>query len=163
MCKQASDCAARWERGLSDSCKRIAKCLLCPSTGTLPVHTKLMRSLQDLRRDQRKPSKTTPLPLYQSSLSAKMSKEEVESLPSSKPSRLCLNSLNGILWFRLHFWNITAAGYWKMQMSHMSAMKMYPFFSESAKSWKHIHLKELFFYDYYKRKICSLKKKIFKQ
>lgn len=84
--------------------------------------------------------------------SAKLSKEEVVTLPSSKHFRLCLNSFNGILWFKLQSRNTTAAGDWKMQITYMFGIKK-KHTSESAKKVKYIHSTHL----YDNSKIGSLK------
>lgn len=89
------------------------------------------------------------------SLSAKSSKEEVRTLPSSKHFRLCQNSFNVVLWFRLHSWNITAAGYWKMQISHIFRFQMQHSFLSQQKVGN-IYIYRIF---YYNSKIHSLKKK----
>lgn len=95
---------------------------------------------------------SSSLPL---SLSAKSPKEEVRTLPSSKHFRLCQNSFNVVLWFRLQSWNITAAGYWKMQISHIFRFQMQHSFLSQQKVGN-IYMYRIF---YYNSKIHSLKKK----
>lgn len=138
-------------KGLANSCSYLVgiyKCLCLPagarclSTGGQEDHNTMVkgwqqRAIQKDPRPQRDPgsSKTTSLPVYQCLCQLNCSKEEVVTLPSLKHFWLCLSSFNVILRFKLQSWNITATGYWKMQMSYMFRIKMKHSFLSQQKVW----------------------------
>lgn len=135
--------------------RSTAKCLLCTSTGG---------DLEDPKRvtapcakgPEGAPPKTTPLPLSQCPRQLICPKRKWRScLPPSVSGSVSTLS-DGILRFRLRFWNLTAAGYWKMQVSHTFRIKMQhsPLSQQEGRN-THVsnNLKKN-----YNSKICSLEK-----
>lgn len=120
-----------------------------------------MRSLQTREgcsegpRDPGRSSKTTPLPLYHCLCQLNRQKRKLgPCLPRSISG--CVKTLSMLFCGSgYNSWNITAAGYWKMQISHIFRFQMQHSFLSQQKVGN-IYIYRIF---YYNSKIHSLKKK----